>query len=79
MSLYSVSLDFLSVSPKIWMEGDELCGRSSVISQILGLFSCYRAVRVSPIQKMVEIRSRKFWLVFDTKTINFDEINHIDY
>ncbi|NUM35347.1 MAG: hypothetical protein HUU50_12425 [Candidatus Brocadiae bacterium] len=79
MSLHSISCSFLSVTPKIWIENDELYGRTSFIGQMFTLFSYCRYLHIIPRQKIIEIENRKSWICQGIQTIPFSDVSHIDY
>jgi hypothetical protein len=79
MSLWSQKLPFLSLKPKVRMEGEALTARSSLLVQLLLLFSYCKRVRVDARRQTVTIEWRFLWLFRRRKEVPFARIERILY
>lgn len=72
-------MSFLSVGPKITYHNDYIFARSSLLVQLISLFSFNRKLLVNKVAKKVHIQSRYFWFYASNQEYDFKEISHIDY
>ena len=79
MSFFTATSSFLSLKPKIRVDGDRLFTRTCVLVQLLSLLGYYRSLEVDQRTHTIEIYTRRFWLFSDTRTIQFSEVSHLDY
>lgn len=77
MSVSILNLPF-QTGPRIWIENDCLCAKTSFLSRILNCFSCSRTVTIDQKRKIIKIETKTFWFLNSTKTIPFDDLKFID-
>ncbi|MCD6521149.1 zinc ribbon domain-containing protein [Candidatus Calescamantes bacterium] len=78
MSLFILKSRFLSFAPKIWVEGDCLYARTSLIQRIFSLFAYSREVIVDRVRRLITIRVKSFWIFPYEKQIPFERVDYID-
>ncbi len=66
------------MTPKVWLEDKTLNSRTSLIHQIICLFSYLRTVEVDGKLRRIDISTRWLWWIKSEKTIPFDRIDTID-
>lgn len=79
MSLFVYESSWLSVEPRVWVEGDTLRGRASLLLRLLSLFSYDRCLTVDRVARTVTVDSRWLWFSQQTHTVRFEEIARIEY
>ncbi len=79
MSIYTITSRFHALKPKVWLEESRLMARSSLLVQLLSIFSYCKVVCVDRLYRTVTIHTRFFWLVSRTRVIPFNRIKRIDY
>ena len=78
MSIYSLKLPFLQISPKVWSDKNYLYARTSKFYRILNMFLYSRTVIVDRIKKRITIKIKWFWIFLSKRYIEFNDIKYID-
>jgi len=78
MSVYTLKLPFLQISPKVWVEDNRLFATTSLFYQILNTFFYSRTVVVDKSAKVIEIVIKTFWFVKSSLQIPFNDLKYID-
>jgi hypothetical protein len=78
MSVYTARLPFLQTSPKVWVEDNRLFARTSLMYQILNIFSYSRKVVVDKKRKVIDIIIKTFWICKSYERIPFNDLMYID-
>ena len=78
MSIATWELSFLSLKPRVWVEGDCLYARTSFLRKLITLFSYSREVKVDRSRRLITLRVRSFWFFTREKFIPFDRVAYID-
>jgi hypothetical protein len=78
MSVYTLKLPFLQISPKVWVEKERLYATTSLIYQILNTFFYSRTVVVDKNSKVIEIIKKTLWLFKSSERIPFTDLIFID-
>jgi hypothetical protein len=78
MSVYTTTLKFFAVNPKVEIIGDTLVSRTALFYQILTLFSYCRNITVDRHRRVIEVNIRWLWGLQKYIRIPFDRIDHID-
>ena len=78
MSVYTLRLPFLQISPKVWVKGNRLFATTSLIYQILNAFFYSRTVVVDKSAKIIEIVIKTFWFFKSSAQIPFNDLKYID-
>jgi len=79
MSLFTAIIPGLSVKPHVSIDGPTLHARTNLLSQLFSGFSYCRHAHIDSMSRTVEVASRHLWLFTSSRTIDFDDIDHIDY
>jgi hypothetical protein len=76
--IYSVKLALLQISPRVWVENNQLLARTSLIYQIFNTFFYSRTVVVDKKRKFIKIVRKTFWFYKSYDRILFDDLEYID-
>ena len=79
MSLLTLTSGILAIKPKVSVQGDIIHARTSLILQIVLLFSHSKHVRVDPATRTIQITRRWLWIISSLTIIPFDRVCYILY
>lgn len=79
MSIATISSGFLTLKPKISVDGEILRARSSLLVQAAFLFGSSRYVVVDRGRGKIGIRERRFWFARRQRVIPFERVDYIDF
>lgn len=79
MSLVTVKSSAAATAPKVWIEDGALIARTSLLWQVLSLFSWCKTVVVDPRDETVVVTWRFLWGLTKSRTVRFRDISHIEY
>ena len=79
MSVISVSLAALSVSPRLWREGRTLHARTRWVHRALCGFAYGRKLKVDPVARTISLSVRRWWALNSTRVVSFEEIAALEY
>ena len=79
MSLYTVSVSVLGFKPKVWVEQGALHARTSLMVQLLTLFSCCRRVTIDRNRRVIEIATRWLWAISARRAIPLERAHFLEY
>lgn len=66
------------ISPKFWVDGKVLHARTSLLVQVLWLFSYCRRVEVNKRRQRITVTTRWLWFIKTAKEISFARIDYIE-
>lgn len=78
MSVWTSSSSVLAIKPKIWIQGEQLRARSSLLAQLLTLFSYEKLLIVDRDKEKIGIRTRRLWCFTSRRTISFARVHYVE-
>ena len=78
MSVYTLKLPFLQISPKVWVENSRLVAKTSTFYRILNAFFYSRTVIIDKEKKKIDTIIKIFWFFKSSDCIPFDDLNYVD-
>lgn len=79
MSVIVLKSGLFSVKPKVWVEGDAIIARTSLLLMLLCLFFYRKWVVIDRKREYVEISKTLFWFFRSVEMIPFRRVDHIKY
>lgn len=79
VSLYVFRSSLFDLSPRVWIEGDQLYARSSRLLQALSLFAVRSDVHVDGRRRTVTLERRTFWFLRRLRLVRFARVRHVTY
>jgi hypothetical protein len=78
MSLITQCFSFLAIKPKVWIENDKLCARTSLAARVASLGAYDRCVIVDKRERMISVKTKAWWNWQPEEQIGFERVDEID-
>ena len=79
MSVLTLSLPELAISPRVWREGPALHARTRTFYRLLTAFGYDRHLIVDPTSRRVTLTIRRYWAFGSRETLCFDDVTALEY